>query len=1158
MIQTWKTLRVFISSTFRDMHAERDHLVKVVFPELRERLEKHRIHLVDIDLRWGVTAEQADNDMVLDICLDQIDQCRPFFVGILGQRYGWIPEEIPDLTIRKYGWIQGITGKSVTELEILYGVLNNPAMRNHAMFLFRKNDFLTKVPEAMRENVYIDEYNEKLIDFKRSITEYCRHYGAPLREYICQWDPVRLNPKDDSTGRIIGLEQFGNWVKKDLWEAISKEYPQILKETPPPALESIEDWLAEEQDYHERFVESRTRFYVGRDNIHQNLLEYIHGMIRKPILLTGPPGSGKSAILARLCRESISNKNAGFVIFHFVGASAQSTNIRSTLLRLCLILKQEFDFEADVPRSTEELNHTFQMFLAMVPTGCRIVLIIDAIDQFDEIYQAYELYWLPRKLPENVRIVLSCIDEPEHEHRALQVSRQLNLPILVVKALTNQERWEILERVPSVSAKTLDETQKRKLLTNPATCNPLYLLVALEELRGFGSFEQLNHRTDAFPYEGISAKALEKVSFSKDLMDRGGDAVTAIFMQVIEHLTMDFNPGVVQQILSLLAASRRGLTEKELKELLADLPGNEDMFPILRQLRPYLMLRGELIDFFHRSLYKAVQKEYLQDSETIRATHLLLAGYFEKLKLEPRKVEELPWQLVQTKEWKSLYALLADLPFFQLAWEINEFEVRAYWTLIEGNSSFSKIDAYSPVLEDPERYAEYTILLADFFAEAGHPFEALQLREFVLEFCRDNFDRKELALCLGNLAVSLMAVNELDKAMELLKEQEDICREIGDMRGLSNCLGNQANNRFRKGDINIAIILNEEALRIDRELGHKHGLQTALGNLAICCIQIGDISKALEMLKEQEDICREIGWKTGLLICLGNQANIYHQWGLLDEAKSLHQEEEQICREIGNIAGLGRSLCNQAAIFREQGRLNEALTLHEESVQIFRKLKRLQDLETALAMQEQTLSQIGDSDGVASVSDEKERVHSEFNDINDIMGSLQRHEHILKAWKNMTGSEKASVQEGKQDKPKSFTKFGPVSVAKGDLEKSKGEPDTLLLRRKEEIFRKLGDKKSLQQVLGELAAFKSEQNNLEEALALYTEQEQLCQELADKEALWRVLYNEMNLLFYDLKQPHPALQKCEEVIGILIETGSAPDILEIAKSLCNRIKTNLH
>ena len=128
MTRKWQEIRVFISSTFRDMHAERDHLIKVVFPELRERLEKHRFHLVDIDLRWGVTAEQAENDQVVDLCLDEIDRCRPFFVGILGQRYGWVPRVLPKLDEKKFGWIQGMTGKSITELEILHGVLRNPAM----------------------------------------------------------------------------------------------------------------------------------------------------------------------------------------------------------------------------------------------------------------------------------------------------------------------------------------------------------------------------------------------------------------------------------------------------------------------------------------------------------------------------------------------------------------------------------------------------------------------------------------------------------------------------------------------------------------------------------------------------------------------------------------------------------------------------------------------------------------------------------------------------------------------------------------------------------------------------------------------------------------------------------------------------------------------
>ena len=55
-----QAIRVFVSSTFRDMQAERDHLVRFVFPRLREVLLPRRIHLVDvpedIELRVGTTA----------------------------------------------------------------------------------------------------------------------------------------------------------------------------------------------------------------------------------------------------------------------------------------------------------------------------------------------------------------------------------------------------------------------------------------------------------------------------------------------------------------------------------------------------------------------------------------------------------------------------------------------------------------------------------------------------------------------------------------------------------------------------------------------------------------------------------------------------------------------------------------------------------------------------------------------------------------------------------------------------------------------------------------------------------------------------------------------------------------------------------------------
>jgi hypothetical protein len=51
----WEKVYLFISSTFNDMHAERDFLVKKVFPQLADWCERRKLRMVDIDLRWGVT-----------------------------------------------------------------------------------------------------------------------------------------------------------------------------------------------------------------------------------------------------------------------------------------------------------------------------------------------------------------------------------------------------------------------------------------------------------------------------------------------------------------------------------------------------------------------------------------------------------------------------------------------------------------------------------------------------------------------------------------------------------------------------------------------------------------------------------------------------------------------------------------------------------------------------------------------------------------------------------------------------------------------------------------------------------------------------------------------------------------------------------------------
>uniref|UniRef100_UPI003D6FBC89 DUF4062 domain-containing protein n=1 Tax=Pantanalinema rosaneae TaxID=1620701 RepID=UPI003D6FBC89 len=150
--------RIFISSTFRDFGEERDLLVRQVFPALREKLRERFVELVDVDLRWGITAEQSERGEVLPICLAEIDRARPWFVGMLGDRYGWVPpvDHYDQALVDQLPWLAEHQGrKSVTELEILHGVLNDPAMAGRAFFYFRDpayaatkgEDYISASPE---------------------------------------------------------------------------------------------------------------------------------------------------------------------------------------------------------------------------------------------------------------------------------------------------------------------------------------------------------------------------------------------------------------------------------------------------------------------------------------------------------------------------------------------------------------------------------------------------------------------------------------------------------------------------------------------------------------------------------------------------------------------------------------------------------------------------------------------------------------------------------------------------------------------------------------------------------------------------------------------------------------------------------------------------
>ena len=252
------------------MQAERDYLVKFIFPQLRKLCESRGVTWGEVDLRWGVTDEQAAEGKVLPICLEEIKRCRPYFIGLLGERYGWVPQNIPKELLEKEEWLreQFKERKSVTELEILHGVLNNPKMAGHAYFYFRDPTYVNSISEKYRKDFTAE--NAKDGEKLRTLKDKIRRNGFPVRENYP--DPKAL----------------GELVLADLTKVINDTWPEGSQPDP----------LDREAMDHEAYAQSRERVYIGRQEYFDRLDAHAAGREDHPLVVLGESGSGKSALLA--------------------------------------------------------------------------------------------------------------------------------------------------------------------------------------------------------------------------------------------------------------------------------------------------------------------------------------------------------------------------------------------------------------------------------------------------------------------------------------------------------------------------------------------------------------------------------------------------------------------------------------------------------------------------------------------------------------------------------------------------------------------------------------------------------------------------------------------------------------------------------------------
>ena len=594
-----RLIRIFISSTFRDFMGERDEMVKRVFPELRRRCKARFIELLEVDLRWGITEEQSRQGATLNICLQEINRCRPslpvFFIGLLGERYGWVPP--PDyypmdmLEDPELGWVrEHVGGKSVTELEILHGVLNNLAMAERAFFYFRQDGYEKRHWWEIAES-YPHLKPEDFTNEKEDGPIVAKARQTSLKERVLK-SGLKHAAKLYETP-----EQVAAMVREDLWRHIDTAFPAS----------EVPDALEQETLDHQVFRDSRIRAYTEREGLFEELDAHAEGNGTNVRVVLGESGSGKSALLAAW----LARHENRVVFFHFTGATPQSVSAEALLRRLLATLRKR-----GVVSASEQIPENGQAMAALLPSWMEKlsdagggVILLDALNQMSRARDR-ELWWWPKQWPENVRVVFSTLPGDawrEMERRGWTGAEQC----LAVPPLRAEEKHSIMNLYLEQFSRSLEKALQEKILDALQTANPLFLRTVLDELRLRSRHEDLGSNLEA--------------------MLRCADPA-ALFVYVLKNLERDFtpaeHPGMVHTALGLMGVSRRGLAESEFLELLSSeekpmarpLPRHY-WAPLFLALEDSLVSREGQLSFFHDYLRQAVWREYLDERHELEAAH---------------------------------------------------------------------------------------------------------------------------------------------------------------------------------------------------------------------------------------------------------------------------------------------------------------------------------------------------------------------------------------------------------------------------------------------------------------------------------------------------------------------------------------------------------
>ncbi|XP_071960827.1 putative tetratricopeptide repeat protein 41 [Antedon mediterranea] len=714
-------IRPFISSTFTDFQIERDHLVKNVFQQLDAKSRQHGTSFSPIDLRWAITEEQLNSGHVVKLCLDYVNQCVPFYICLLGERYGshrsleepplpksskelendanWLDKNFMNAAKNGFSWVvqESLQNSSITELEVIQAAFLNASP--HVRFYFREMDGLEDLFSDLTE-----EWREEKLKLFRSESEYAELKMADLKK--------RITNKGLQVEFFRSPEQLGDLILKDWKEIINECYPPITLLLNEYGKEYFDDWCA-----HQALAATRTHQYVTStktldlfEKLNSNAVDTQEDQYDSPddvesvkeksedspsvMVIVGKRGSGKTALLANWIKQFKQVHSGMMLLSHFVGSSAQSLDITTFMRRVTFELRENYSNDESEElhrqdRNDMDFNSLSEAFSAALLMG-PCILVIDGLDELSGSYsanaqQVKEMTWLPNPIPQHCKIIVSTV-KSDLSYKSLVSRPDCMVYCLPILSDSTSKTAIMKSHFKSIMTQHIDQA-----LRCPLNDRPLFLTIIANELSISDSCEldnMLAQYCECTTFRELWRCIIDNWCKTYGWQRDGFRSSNSSGSNTESSLS-----GWVADLLCLLATSRQGMSEPELLSCLKLLgySGQTEVtrfdFARFRLATQHCLFETPdgIIAFFHNHLREAVEHALLGVFGTGASDNLIgsssvlmqsvlhrqkqfysdiIAKYFWEQPHCIRRTFELPWQLDKIGDTESLSNVLSQPDMF--------------------------------------------------------------------------------------------------------------------------------------------------------------------------------------------------------------------------------------------------------------------------------------------------------------------------------------------------------------------------------------------------------------------------------------------------------------------------------------------------------------